>query len=466
MNETGAAARLTLAEYLRILQRHWIVVLLSVLLTTSAAALYCYLATPQFRTETTLYVAVQTTDSTTSQDLSQGGTYARQAVLSYVDIITSTIVLDRVAEDLGLDEDTETLARSIAASSPTNTVLIDVAVTRADPDEAVAIARSIAENFTIVVEDVLERPAGGGPSPVQVTTVREARPDPDPVSPNWTQAILLGLLLGALLGVAAALLRYTTDTRLRTAQDVQRSTDLPILGEIVDDPPQRGHTLVVRSEPRSPRAESFRSLRTNLQFLNVGENRSFVVTSAEPGEGKSNVCCNLALSLADTGASVVLVDADLRRPTIASQMGINRTPGLSSVLAGLADLTDVLQRWEDTTLDVLPAGRVPPNPSELLSSTRMRDVHTQLTSRYEWVIIDVPPVRVVTDATILSGLAGGTIIVVGTRGARRPELVATIEALSAIANRLSGVVLTGVPARDSHHYRYSRYREADARDRR
>ncbi|HZK05957.1 MAG TPA: polysaccharide biosynthesis tyrosine autokinase [Actinomycetaceae bacterium] len=447
----SSAANLTLGEYLKVLRENWAIVLLCVLLATSLAVLYCFLATPQYLARTTLYVAVQTTDAPTTSDLSLGGSYAQQAVLSYVDVITSSIVLDLVSEDLGI-EDQAGLARSITAHSPAGTVLIDVEVTRPDHVEATEIARSVAVNFAEVVEEVLEAPHGGGTGPVKVTTVQEARPVETPVSPNWTQSILLGLLLGLILGVAVSVLRFATNTRLRTAADVERVTDIPVLGAIATDPSHDDHPLAVHTMSQSLRAESFRSLRTNLQFVNVSENRSFVITSSGPQEGKSSICCNVAVSLANTGASVALVDADLRRPKIAEYMGIDGAVGLSSVLAGLAELEDAVRTWNGSKLDVLTAGRIPPNPSELLSSSQMTEVHRLLSSRYDWVLIDSPPVGVVTDAAVLSGMVGGTIIVVNVRRGRKPGLLGTISALEGIANHISGIVLTGVAPRTGDAY--------------
>jgi len=207
------------------------------------------------------------------------------------------------------------------------------------------------------------------------------------------------------------------------------------------------------------RAEAFRSLRTNLQFLNVDNSpRSFVITSAAPNEGKTTVATNLAISLANNGASVALVDADLRKPSVAKFMGLDGSVGLSNVLVGMVELGEVLHRWGKSELFVLTAGRIPPNPSELLGSAQMQRLVDHLTESFDYVIIDSPPVLAVTDAAVMSRLVGGTIVVAGIGVARRNDIVAALDALDGIANRIVGIVLTRVPSKGPDaYYHYGRY---------
>src|SRR5699024_2401851 len=169
---------------------------------------------------------------------------------------------------------------------------------------------------------------------------------------------------------------------------------------------------IVHDDPRSPRTEAFRTTRTNLQFFASNDHaRVFVVSSAAPGEGKSHVVANLAVALAETGARVALVEADLRRPRLAQVMGIEGAAGLSDVLIARAPLEDVLQPWGPGNLVVLPAGQIPPNPAELLGSKKMRELLDMLRETADYVLIDAPPVLPVTDAAILTNYASGSLLV-------------------------------------------------------
>lgn len=455
-------AGLELRDYIRILRKNWLLILLAAVLGTAGAGAFSLLSTPLYQASTTLYVSVRSASESGVSELTQGGSYARSQVLSYADVIGSAVVLERVVEDLKLDMTVAELAEMVSASSPADTVLLEIDVTGPDAGQAAAIADSVGANFSEVVSKVLEPAEAGGTSPVQVSTIEPATAPLEPVSPNTTRNLALGLLLGLMAGVGLAVLRFALDTHIRSPQDVERLTDAPVLAGIVDDPKAERHRLIVHESPRSVRAESFRSLRTNLQFLNVGDvPRSFVITSAAPAEGKSTVATNLALSLAQTGASVVVVDADMRKPSVGKYMGVDDSVGLSNLLVGMVALEEVLHPWGPDQLFVLPAGRIPPNPSELLGSQAMKTLLERLTEQFDYVIIDSPPVLAVTDAAIMSRFAGGTIVVAAVGVARRQDVVAALGALEGIANRIVGVVVTRVPSKGPDaYYHYGRYEYA------
>src|SRR5659263_119539 len=457
MPEFDEQAGLDLGDYIRIVRKNWLLILVSTVLGAIGAGAFSLALTPQYEASTSMYVSVRSAQATTG-DLNQGSTYARQAVLSYVDVIGSAVVLSRVIDDLSLEETPKELGKSITASSPTNSVLLNVTVTRADPEEAAAIADSIGENFAYVVANVLEKPESGEPSTVHIETIEPAVAPEDPSSPNLILNLALGLMLGLMFGLGAAVLRTALDTRVRRVEDITRLTDLPILAGILDDPNATKHRLIEQSNPTAPRSESFRSLRTAMQFANVDNApRSFLVTSAAPGEGKTTVSTNLAIALAQAGASVALIDADLRKPSVARYMGLEGAVGLSNVLAGLVDVDEVLQQWGRTTLSILPAGHIPPNPSELLGSDTMRDTLAELTTRFDYVIIDSPPVLSITDAVVVSRLAGGTMLVAASGIARRNEVAAALDALDGAAQRVVGVVMTHMPLTGPDAYGYARY---------
>ena len=454
-----------LRDYLRILHKNWILIVACTLLGVAAASGFSIASTPKYVSSTELYVSVRSgTDSTTSE-AAQGTTFARQAVTSYVSVVNSARVLEPVIAELGLDTTVQQLASRVTASSPLNTVLIEITVTDDDPARAAAIANSVGTNFSDIVVNVLEKPEGeDAVSLVKIETVQPAVAATKPASPNVPLNIDLGFLVGLAIGIGVAVLRTVLDTRIHSSHDIELVTDKPMLGGISFDPDAKRRPLVVHADPRSPRAESFRTLRTNLQFVNIdGGPPSFVITSSVPGEGKSTTAANIAISLAETGAKVALIDGDLRLPRVAEYMGIEGAVGLTDVLIGRAELTDVMQKWGRGQLFVLPSGRIPPNPSELLGSGNMARLLETLTSKFDYVIIDAPPLLLVTDAALLSKLAGGAILVAASGRTKRAEMSGAVRALEHVGSRLLGVVITMLPTKGPDAYGYGTYTYGDTR---
>ncbi len=447
-----------LRDYLRVFHKNWILIVSCALLGVAAAAAYSIVVTPKYQATTELYVSVRAGDSTATNDLVQGTNFARQAVTSYVSVVTSASVLDRVIDELHLHSSASALASKVSADSPLNTVLIDITVTDDNPQRAARLANSIGKNTSYVITNQLERNSAGGASLVNVQTIQPATTPTRPSSPNVPLNIVLGLVLGLGAGIVAAFLRNILDTRIHGVRDIEQVTDRPILGAVNYDPAAKRRPLIVHADPRNPRAESFRSLRTNLQFVNVDNRpRSYMISSSIPGEGKSTTAANLAISLAETGARVALIDGDLRLPRIAEYMGIEGAVGLTDVLIGRAHLVDVLQKWGRRQLYVLPAGRIPPNPSELLGSASMAALLEDLAAEFDYVLVDAPPLLLVTDAAVISRLTGGAILTIASGRTKKNELSASVRALEHIGSRLVGLVVTMLPLKGPDSYGYGVY---------
>lgn len=447
-----------LRDYIRILQKNWIAILVLLLVGLAGGGAYAYLQAPKYVTSTQLYVSVRTEGAATG-DLVQGTTFARQMVTSYVDTIGTALVLDPVIEELGLDMTARQLAARISASTPLNTVMINISVTDTDPKRAAAIADQTAISFTDAVQNTLERPAvEGGVSPVHVTVTNPAAVPTAPSSPNIPLLIVIGGLLGLAVGVGFAVLRTVLDTRIHTLHDLESLTDRPLLGGIAFDPDAPKRPLIVHADPRSPRAESFRTLRTNLQFLDVdADSRTFVISSSGPGEGKSTTTANLAIALAETGARVALIDGDLRLPRIADYMAMEGGVGLTNVLIGQVPLSEALRKWGTHALYVLPSGPVPPNPSELLGSAAMDTVLSTLDEYFDYILIDAPPLLLVTDAAVIGKKTRGIILAAASGKTRKPELQGAIRTLETAGVDLLGVVITMLPTKGPDSYGYGAY---------
>lgn len=451
-----------LRDYVRILHKSWVLIVATTLLGIAAAAVVSLTTKPSYEAHTQLYVSVRS-ESQGSGELVQGSTFARQSVQSYVSIVSTESVLAPVIEKLGLDETVSELAERVTASTPLNTSLIDITVAGTDPVETAEITNAIGASFIYLVQDDLEAVEGDpSASPVKLKTVQSASVPEGPVSPRVTLNLALGALVGLALGVGIAVLRSVLDTRIHSLHDIEQVTDAPLIGGISFDPEAKQRPLIVHADPRNPRAESFRTLRTNLQFLavnaeSVGRGKSYVVSSAGPGEGKSTTTANLAIALAETGLRVALIDGDLRLPKVAEYMGIEGGAGLTDVLIGRAEVSDVLQRWGSGQLYVLPSGKVPPNPSELLGSHAMHELMRTLNQHFDFVLIDAPPLLLVTDAAVVSKNTDGTILVAASGATRKQGLEMAVRALEAAGGSLRGVVVNMLPTKGPDSYGYGVY---------
>lgn len=437
-----------LQDYLRTLRRGWQAILISVIVALGLGAALIAVSDETYSTTAELFVAPGTSPGTT--ELVQGSSFYQDRVKTYALIVDSATVLDPVIEQLGLDENEESLAGQVSASAPVETVLLRITVTDGSPERAAEIANAVAERFVAVAPELESVDGTGEDAVVRVTIVQPARVPSEPIAPSRRLILGLALMIGLAVGFAIAVSREALNNRVRSETDLKAITDVPVVGKIPrkerNDP-----QLLVDDAAHGLRAESFRRLRTNLRYLDIaGEHQTLVITSALPGEGKSVTATNLALTIAHAGPSVCIVEADLRRPFTSRLLEIEPEVGLSSVIIGSATLRHAVQMWDDTGVHVLPAGPLPPNPSELLSSDAMVELLDELGRTYDYIIIDAPPLLAVADAAIVARRCGGAIVVVSNRGRRtvtRDQLLEAFESLESTGSQVLGVILNRQPTK-------------------
>ena len=433
-----------LQQYLQIFRKYWRSILTVLSVCVGAALVFTFLQTPKYSSTSSALIAVDTAAS--AGELSSGALYAERQVSSFVALADSALVLDPVIDELGLDVTPQALRSRVSVSAPAGTSIVDVTVTDTNAGRAAEIANAITASLKNVTSDVV--PTGpDGDEIVTVTVVEPASESSRPVSPRPVVNIALGLIAGVVLGLGQALVRRLLDSRIRTRDDLEEITDAPVLASVVH------HKGSDRAKDEAAPArgtawasdESYRKLRTAVGFVALGGERrsSIVVTSSVQGEGKTETSTNLAKVLAETGARVLLVDADLRRPQVGARLGLDDELGLSDALTGRADLNDVLLSVDD--LSVLTAGTVPPNPSELLGSEAMAELLALVEAHFEYVILDAPPLLPVTDAAVLSHQAGGAVVVARAGVARQNQLTEALSILEAADASVYGVVLNDVP---------------------
>ncbi len=455
-----------LRDYLRGLRRHWLAILLMTLVGLAAGYGWTLLQTPVYTAGASGYVV-----STQNQDVgtsSLGDGLARSRVQSYLDIAGWRSVAENAIDELGLDTTPEELVNRVSVENPTDTVIMKISAEASTPEDA----RDLAEAWIRAMKDEIDEIEGNGTqgsSPVTVIPGDSASLPSRPSFPDVQTAVLVGGILGLGFGIAFAMIRTVSDRRIRSEEDVEQKTGVAVVGSIPMVPGlDAEHRLINATEGGSGGkgntfavSEALRSLRTNLQFMDVDHPpKTIVVTSPLPGDGKSTIACNLAVTLAAAGTTVVLVDGDLRRSMVAKTMGLPGGAGLSDVLAGRAALAEVLQRTpRSKNLLVLAAGSVPPNPSEVLGSERMHALIADLT-KHATVIIDAPPLLPVTDGAVLTHQADGALVVVTLRKTTYELLDKALDTLKKARGRPLGVVLNKVPLRgvDSAQYSYE-YRQ-------
>lgn len=286
----------------------------------------------------------------------------------------------------------------------------------------------------------------------------------EPSSPRVLLNAMLAAIVGLILALGLIFLREYLDDTLKSPDDVEAATGLPTLGTIIRMKGDKGrkamYRLVAMLYPLSPEAEAYRTLRTNIEFASVDKPvRTILVTSAIPGEGKTTTAANLAVVFAQTGHATLLVDADLRRAQVHKMLGLHNTTGLTNLIrSDDVQLPDVIQATEQEHLSVLTSGPHPPNPAELLRSSRMRTILERLVGSYEFVIIDSPPLQAVTDAAIVSSIVDGTVLVVDAGRTRRGAVQNGHAAVVKGGGRILGVTLNRLSEAMSNEYYSYDYR--------
>ena len=445
-----------LSEYLLVVRKRFVLFLVIFLASVISAFAVTSLTTPTYESTTRLFVSTSGNES--AADLLTGNSFTQQRVKSYADIVTSPAVLDSVVAELSLQDLADKLPDRITTNVPLNTVILEITVSDPSPYKAASIANSVANSLEKVVTN-LETVDPTVASPVKLSVIQPGQTAKSPASPRPLLNLALGALIGLALGFGVALLRENLDLRIRSVEDVpDKDGEVNVLGGIVFDETADSNPLIVHTSPKSTRAEAFRQLRTNIQFVEAAEGRkSIVVTSSIPSEGKSSTIANLAIAMADTGAKVLLIDCDFRKPKMHKYFSVEGAVGLTNLLIGQVKQGDVIQRWGRKNLDLLPAGQVPPNPSELLGSEAMKKFLAKAEKDYDVVLLDSAPLLPVTDAAILSKMTGGVALVVAVGKTTKPQLAAALGHVEAIGGKILGFVMNKIPTKgvDAYRYRYS-----------
>lgn len=446
-----------LRDYVRILRKSWASILAFVVIGVAAGVALTLATTKVYEASSQLFVYVPGGDSST---LGATSTYAQQEVQSLTTYATSPQVIDIALHMADKDPQHKTLVgdlttaqlqANVTADAPLNKTLINLHVSDTNAERAALLANDLASAMANYVPTKVLRDAQGH-SVITVNVPHLADTPSSPVTPNKILNIGLGLVVGLLIGVGVAVLREVLDNTVKGPSDFEEM-GTPVLGLVPFDKRTPRAPIAFRHDPHSSRSEAYRQLRTNLQFVDVDNPpRIIAVTSAVPGEGKTTTAVNLAAALAEAGAKVCLVEADLRRPSMAKSLGLVGDVGFTTVVIGKAPIETVLQN-AGRNLAVLTSGPIPPNPSELLISQHARQVIAELARNVDFTIIDTPPLLPVTDGAEVATMADATLLVHRASKTTRDQAARSIQALDKVGRRPVGVILNMI-SRSSGKYSY------------
>jgi capsular exopolysaccharide synthesis family protein len=446
-----------------VIKRNLILVLISTSLCLSFSTFYTLSATPLYTAKTQLFVSTPASALDISS-LAMGSSFGNQRVGSYAKIVNSSITLDPVIRELGLQVSARDLAKQIQVDNPLDTVLLNVSVTDKDPLVAARVANAVGSQFAVTVAEL--ELGSDQSNAIKVSVTVPAQEPLVPSSPNKRLNALLGFSLGVFLGVALSLIRLVFDNKVKNQSHLQ---GLPLLAAFMFNREQEEIPLISDLSPYHIRSESFAQLRlsfqNSLKGLLPGKTRGvvIVITSALPSEGKSTVTSNLAISLCKAGKKVLLIDADLRRPTVdrlfkddlRNSKTWQKNTGLSELIGGKKLTNQIYNSVNHPGLSLLTSGAIPHMPSELLMSSNLKNVIESVRKRYQYVLIDSAPLLPASDTAILSSHADGVIVVVRANSTRTAHFNRSVSLLSEVGANIVGVVLNMIPiGADGEEYGY------------
>lgn len=492
---------LDLRDYINmIMDRKWVILGITVVITLVALGV-SLVQTPMYEGVASVLVSEKGSSSDlvggTSLDISS---QPERGLQTQVRVMKSRQFMVNTIDTLGLDMTPEDLTDRVTVTAVGQTNIVEFAAHDGDPEVAAAIANTLADQFVAWSREYQREAIRAAAAEVEKRlevarkelldlgleddaaaevaiansnystlaakleelrinenletgsgrVINVAVASSEPVSPLPLRNTALGLVVGLVVGLGVAFLYEYLDNSIKSSDEVEKLLGVPVLGTV----PSEGYkkddrrSTSILTHPGGAAAEAYRVLRNNLDFVNFQHDiKTLIITSAAPGEGKSTVSANLAAGLAEAGKRVVLVASDFRKPTTTQFFGVRNLIGLSDVLTGTRSLHTALQRpREDLDLLVLTSGKLPPNPSVLLGSERMREVLDELKGVADWVIIDTPPVLAVADTSVAARLVDGVLFVAQGGESTREAVEKAGEMIQTAGGRMVGSVIWGLDA--------------------
>lgn len=441
---------INLKEFYQYYKKYILGVIAACLLFVAVALVYnVIIKKPVYSTSTTIILVKNENDNT--QTISQSDILLNQKLVSaYSRIIKSRLVLDQVIKTLDLEYDFEKLYDEVTINAVNDTEIIEIIVTDEDATKAFNIANEITAVFDKEVKQIYKIS--------NVSVIDEAVLPTKPSNDHLFRDVAVALFLGFVLSSGLIFIVFYFDDTIRDVESLEKDLNVPVIGKVYKD--DSGIDLIVDKKPNAGASESIRTLRTNLQFSSVDEElKTILVTSSLPSEGKSFVSANLAISFAQTGKRVLLMDCDLRKGRQSGIFKVNGRKGLSNLLiSDIRNYTEYIIKTKIENLYVIPKGTLPPNPSELLNSKKNEVLIELLKRHFDIIILDGAPIMGLSDSLILGSIVDKTLIVTSLNKTPKTELLNTKKSLEGIGAHLAGIVVNNLVAKKGHYgYGYGYY---------
>lgn len=454
---------MNVADLLRAVKKHLISELVIFVVVVGATVGVTLNTTPSYSAETELMAQYESLSTGPSSGSSSQSAYSQaQALAAQVATLPNMVMVDSVLQpvidDLGLHESVSQLREKITAEAVESSTLLDLSVSDSDPQRAAKIVEALADSLNAQMSGTAN--GSQATSPMRLTVVKKATVPTTPDSPNVLANIAIGVAAGIVLAVLGAVILEMSKKTIETEDDVRSCIDSPILASIPKSPTLRGNVPAVIAKPAGHAAEEIRRLATNLAFVVLDrseESNVLVVTSSTPAEGKTTIAANLAAAYAERGESVLLMDADIRHPSVGSFLNLSSSVGLISLLTKQAASETVIQKYWKPNFHVLPVEDRPTNPALLVQSKTMKSFIKQASAHYDHVIIDTAPMSVANDAAAFSKNGATVLLAVSLGVAVKKSLRDIVQEFNVIGSQISGVALnmvTGKQGSGSGYYYY------------
>lgn len=443
-----------LKEYFEILKKRLKLILLITLCSTIVSGVISvFFIKPTYKADISVIISQAKSEGTSNSQTYNDLIMYQKMVKTYAELAKSRMVAENVLDNLKLDIKVGQLQSMLTVTPKGDTEFLTISIKAQDPKQAQDLANQYAKSLKIVGNEVKKVD--------NIQLLDEALLPTGKDSPRVSLNIAIAFFLGVMVSIGLVFLLEYLDNTIKTKEDIERNLELPVIGLLpYDETLAEGKVqqLITYTDPKSNTAESYRTLRTNIQFSSLDKDiKSIVITSTKPGEGKSTIVSNMAITMAQSGKKVLLMDCDFRKPAIHKKFGVTNSKGLTNVLLKDKKFDECILLTRQDNLHVVTSGPVPPNPSELLGSNKFKILLKHLASIYDVILLDAPPTLLVTDAQILSSICDGTVLLTSYGETEKEALAEANSLLVKVNANILGVVLNRIPEGSKGNYYGSYY---------